>query len=302
MSESNVIIVGAGPAGMSAAIQLTRMGYSVIVFEKAVIGGLLKNARQIDNYLGLRAQSGKQLIDKFKEHLEHYQVLVIREKVSLVNYEETEARFIVQTPTQQFKSKYLIIASGTNALSHDLEKQIPKELRGIVHHEVHPLSQLRNEKVLIIGGGDAAFDYALNLSENQNDVTILHNTTQQRCLAEFKNQVLARPEISILADYEISDMQATPETMPPEATLVLQKDGGTTTLENINQIIIAIGRIPEKSFLSPDTASKWEKLEKNKLLFWAGDVKGGRNRQTAIACGDGIKAALEIDRKESENN
>jgi len=255
----NVAIIGSGPAGIACAIQLRRHGITPVIFEKNEIGGLLRNANFVENYPGYAdGITGKELITKFNNHLKKLNISPIFEEVIKVNF--TNEIFNIKTDNSTYTSKYLVIASGT----------VPKKLNieaNNVFYEICELYKhnLTHKKIVIIGSGDAAFDYALNIAENTDarEVVILNRSIKTKCLPLLKQRALENKKINYLENTELNENM------------------------EYDYILGAIGREPNDKIL---------RFAQNdvKNLFYIGDVKNGHFRQTTIAVGDGIKAAMEI--------
>ena len=160
-----VAIIGAGPAGIAAAVQLKQYGIDPLLFSDDLHGSLLKNAQRVDNYLGIDSGvSGVDLLRQFESHLKKHSIQKIQSKVQLLNYDIQNRSFSVKTDNGSYVADKIIVASGTK----------PKLLDDIFHADIEPylfydcfsLLQKRKKTIVIIGGGVVAFDNALNLSRN----------------------------------------------------------------------------------------------------------------------------------------
>jgi len=288
----DVLVIGAGPAGLAAALQLTRHGLHVSLLEGSRPGGLLWNARCVENYLGFfEGISGPDLARLFIRHTEHLPIKP--EKVMALTWEGNH--FQAKTTAAVYPARAAIIASGTSPrlLSGFA---ITDPLRDRVFYEVFPLLGITRRNVVIVGSGDAAFDYALNLSTN-NSVIILNRSAQVKCLPKLFEQVQADRNISYRPNCEIAQVTMGSqggmdvECSSPDGSIRLQAD----------YLIGAIGRQPQMDFITPSLAAQIVPLEQSGILHFAGDVKNGMCRQTAVAVGDGIRAAMLIHQHLMEN-
>ena len=282
--NKDVCIIGAGPSGVAAAIQLNRYNISPIILEKKRIGGLLNNANLIENYPGFPdGISGEKLCMLFTEQFNKCNINIINEEVMLLNFIDNE--FIIKTSNNVFNSKYLILASGTK---HRVFKdiKISKKAGAYIFYEVIEAKKFLNpvlrNNIGIIGAGDAAFDYALSLCSS-NKVFILNRSRRIKCLPVLKKQVDKTSSIKYIDNLKIKS------TKPADNGIILETNYSSLFF---NALIFAIGREPETGLL--ENKDWYSKDKKPSRLFLIGDVKNGLRRQTGIAVGSGINAAITI--------
>lgn len=284
----DVIVIGAGPAGLAAALQLQRFGFRSRLFERLRPGGLLWNANRVENYPGFyNGISGPELVKAFLKHTEH--LPITHEDVISLTWQE--GFFLAETSRELYQAKAAIIASGTKPRPLT-GLAIPETLRDRVVHEIVDLLDYSDKHLLIVGSGDAALDYALNLSR-RNSVIILNRSDQVKCLPKLFEQVQVNHNISYRPHTEITQLSTgldddmNVECSSPDGLIRLKAD----------MIIAAVGREPRLDFISPSLAARTVELKKSGILHFAGDVKNGICRQTAIAVGDGIRAAMLINQR-----
>lgn len=287
MTVKKVIVIGAGPAGLAAVIQLKRYGIDALLLEREAIGGLLRNANLVENYPGfVGGVSGIELVRLFAAQAEQTGVHVTFGDVVMLNY--IDDLFWVETAERVYKSKLVVVATGTRA-RRLTQAVIPEDVHDRVLYEVHPLSGVTGKHVAIVGAGDAAFDYALNLVRH-NQVSILNQSDHLKCLPLLWERAQMQPNIRYLEKYSITQVANSGKNRIqlscrcPDGDVVLRAD----------YLIGAIGRDPQLNFLSDEFRKQMDRLEKNGLLYLIGDVKNSIYRQTSIAVGDGVKAAMEI--------
>jgi thioredoxin reductase (NADPH) len=293
METEKTIIIGAGPAGIAAAIQLRRQGINPVIFEKSEIGGLLRNADLVENYPGFPGGiSGGHLVSLFKKQLRAQLLEVVFEEVTSLDFKD--GMFIVETPERVCHSRTVMVASGTKARKFT-DFEIPENVKARVFYEVYPVLEATGKKVVIVGAGDAAFDYALNLGK-RNEVVILNRGESVRCLPLLSERVkksggigyCKRTKIVNITDDSSEGLLL--ECTSPEKTSILGAD----------YLIFAIGRHPQLDFLSERLKGEIQKLESRGLLYFVGDVRNRTYRQTAIAIGEGIMAAMRTSGKLQE--
>ncbi len=256
MAEAKVAIIGAGPAGISAAVQLKRYKINSIIFEKRKIGGLVENAHRIENtMLFPNGISGKEFVKILEDYVKKYNLKIVYEEVKKVNKADN---FILKTKKGNYEFEYLIIATGTRP------KKLP--FRGIKYHvtEINPC-----KKLLIIGGGDIAFDYALSARKICKDITIL-----------YRSNIKALPVL-------VDEVNGKGIRVIKGEIKSIEDNIAITTIGKLqfDEILAAIGRVPNVEIVEGIASSK---------MFVIGDAKNGIYRQTSLAIADGVKVGMKI--------
>jgi thioredoxin reductase len=287
----DVVIIGAGPAGIAMAIQLKRQGIEPVILEQGEIGGLLKNANLVENYPGFPdGISGPNLVELFKSQLANAGVAVSSERV--LELEHEDGAFLTKTNRRTLRSSIVVIASGTKP-KRISEIRITDGIDDRTFYEVHPIRGIKNQKIAIIGAGDAAFDYALGLSQN-NEITILNRGEQDRCIQALRDRCMKSEAISYLTNVSVKEVTGKGDR------LLLSCLNGDSQKENqiwTDYLVIAVGREPCLDFLGAKLKRSLEDLTERNKLYLIGDVKNRAFRQTAICVGGGVKAAMQICRK-----
>jgi thioredoxin reductase len=288
MKKEDAAIIGAGPAGITTAIQLKRYGVHFLLFERERIGGLLWNAGLVENYPGFpNGVTGPKLIALMEKQMERIGVKARQEEVTRVDW--NGADFIVETQEAAYKAGIVVVATGTRA--RPIPEVVTAEARGRVFSEVHPLSGARRRRVAIIGAGDAAFDYALNLAKKRNYVTILNHGRDIKCLELLRERVAAEPAIEYRDGIAVRQIEA--DETATRLTVRYEAKGASGSIET-DYVLFAIGRDPNLDFLSERVRQQEAMLVTEGHLYFCGDTKNGLFRQTAIAAGDGLRAAMQI--------
>ncbi len=290
MKPDEPIIIGCGPAGMACAIQLRRYGMSPLVLEQRRPGGLLLNANFVENYPGFPyGIPGPKLVYRMWRQARHWGVHVVREQVQRVEWDQGRG-FVVISDRATRSSEYLVVASGTVAQS--LPERIQPKVRHRVYTEVWPLLKKRRQRVVIVGAGDAAFDYALNLTKGGNFVTILQRKESVKCLSLLLERAQQDPLISRWVGFTVREVR----DGRPDAPLVVEMEGpdGKPTTLAAEYVLFAIGRVLNLGFLGESVLEQQATLVAQGRLYLIGDVANGRLRQTAIAVGDGLRAAMQL--------
>lgn len=285
-----VTIIGAGPAGIAAAIQLQRSGIKFLLLEKNNIGGLLHEANLVENFPGIpKGVPGKTFAARLKRQLSAADINI--EKAQVLRLAYHDGCFMIQTEKRTITAGKVILACGTLPLppGPPLDRLQPQDR---IFNSVLPLLKTKQKTIAIIGGGDAAFDYALNLAK-KNKVHILHRSDKPRTLPVLLSRCRQHHNIII---HENSRLTSVSIREGAKGIILKTLDPLSSKKNEIvcHLILTAIGRVPALHFLDPDLRAAIAELELQKKIFLAGDVGNGRFRQAIIAAADGLRAAMEI--------
>ena len=284
-TREEVTIVGGGPAGMAAAIQLRRHGIDGLLVERRALGGLLWNANRVENYPGFPGGiPGPDLVSLFERQVHEAGCRVAFEELRSLGRED--GVFTLETGKRRFSSDVVVVATGT----------YPRRFRpceGVqsdrILYEVCPLLDTRGAAVAIIGAGDAAFDYALTLAE-RNRVMILNRGTRTRCLRLLFERAGNNTAINYRERTVVSRVRE-----DPNGGLVLEGEGGGGTFEmHVDYLLCAVGREPRRVLLSSFSEQEREALHEAGRLYTIGDAKNKNLRQVGISVGDGVRTAMSI--------
>jgi thioredoxin reductase (NADPH) len=288
-----VIIIGAGPGGLATSLQLKRYGINPLIFERNKIGGLLYNANLVENYPGFPGGiSGPDLVRLFEQQVRVHSLQVKSESVEELTYRD--GVFQVVTSDQVFQARILVIATGTKPRKF-IDFEVPAAVKERVFYEVYPVLDLKDQSIAIVGAGDAAFDYALNLGV-RNHVLVLNRAEKITCLPLLWERTKDMPNISYHPNTTISRLETTPGL---DMSLDCITPDGPESIP-VDVLIGAIGRDAQLDFVSGQFSKKAIQLVSHGDLYYVGDVANGLFRQTAIAVGDGILAAMKIYRRLKE--
>jgi thioredoxin reductase (NADPH) len=284
-TRKNIVIVGAGPAGIAASIQLKRMGHEPLLLERDRVGGLLWNANRVENYPGFpRGISGPRLIHLFEQQLHFFEIKP--EIAHIHNILNEEGKFLLQTDQKNIYSYFVVIATGTRP--KDIPLDLPTHVRLRLHQDLRNLLDLRGKHILVIGAGEAAIDQAINLSQH-NRVTIINRKAQWKAFPRLVEWVESIPQITCIHNTSVYNIAMQTEGIYESRSIMIADaiENETHQLKiEADEVLFAIGRDPETEL--------YKGLIINQHLFFCGDVQNANFRQVSIAVGDGIKAAMKI--------
>jgi thioredoxin reductase (NADPH) len=288
MNLQSVAIIGAGPSGIAMGIQLKRYGMEAVIFEKDQPGGLLKNANLVENYPGFPGGiSGPELVELMVNQFMDSRITLIPEEVTSLDFKGDA--FVLRTSKRRYQFQWVAVASGTRPIKAS-KAEVSTRAEQVIHYEVYPILKEKWKKIVIIGAGDAAFDYALNLAW-QNEVTILNRTASLAALPVLVERARNHPNITYQQNIAISSMDL--DKSGSRVDLLCTSPAGMRKIST-DHLIFAIGREPSTQYFSKTVLDGKEQLISGGRLFMIGDVKNEIFRQTAIAVGDGVLAAMKL--------
>lgn len=288
MDDARVVVIGAGPAGLAAAMQLQRQGQQPVVLEAEHPGGLLRNANLVENYPGFPGGiSGPELVRLFVDQARELDVDINSARVSKLSVRE--GCFQIESTQGSLAAEIAVLATGTEPKPLTEVHFDPSARRDLYYHVV-PLVERRGQRILIIGAGDAALDYALNLSRH-NRVVIFNRGTRVKGLGLLWERIQRVPNIEYRDRHQVREVQ---RTAGGKLQVLAECERKRVSLE-VDAVLAAVGRQPALSYLDPALRDRLSVYRRQGRIYLIGDLRNQLCRQTAIAVGDGIKAAMEIE-------
>jgi len=293
----DLIIIGGGPAGITAGIYAARQKLNILLITKDFGGQLNKKAIDISNYPGLDGISGLQLVQKFQAHLEKQKIDVEKDEVGKI--EKTKKGFSVLTESKKtFKSKTVIIASGVDP--RPLEVPGEKEFigKGVSYCAICDGPMFKDKTVAVIGGGNSAFETAIFLSKIAKKIYILEYNPKVNAFKDNQEAVKKMGKAEIITNAALQKIEGNNFVNSITYQDRITKQEKTLKVEGV---FVEIGYQPATSFVKglvdfnerDEIKVDFETCKtKTPGLFAAGDVNVGRYKQVITACGEGAKAAL----------
>jgi len=293
----DLIIIGGGPAGITAGIYATRQKLNTLLITKDFGGQVARKAVAIENYPGFEEISGLELIQKFEKHLRKQKIDVERDEV--IKLKKIGKNFLVFTKSKnRFESKTVIIASGADPRPLEVPGEKKFIGRGLSYCTACDAPLFNNKTVVVIGGGNAGFEAALALTHWVKKIYILEYSLKVGADEINQERVKKTGKVKIINSVILKEIKG--EKFVNSIIYQDRKNGENITLP-IEGVFVEIGSQPATSFVK-DLVNFNEKDEiivgpktsqtKTPGLFAAGDVDDVPYKQIVIAAGEGAKAAL----------
>lgn len=290
----DLIIIGSGPAGLSAAVYGRRAGFSTLVIEKnPMSGGQVLNTYEVDNYLGLPGINGFDMGMKFREHAEKMQAEFM--EADVLGVEDMGDYKLVKTTDGDYEAKAVIIASGASHSHLGVPGEEELSGMGVSYCATCDGAFFRGKTVAVIGGGDVAVEDAIFLARACEKVYLIHRRDSLRAAQSLQDTMLALPNVEVCWNSVVESING--EGRVNSITLV-HKNGGTKSELAVQGVFIAVGIKPNsESFINNIAAD-----EKGYLIagedcatsmpgvFAAGDIRTKKLRQIVTAVADGANA------------
>jgi thioredoxin reductase (NADPH) len=299
-SHAKVVILGSGPAGLTAAIYAARANLEPIVISGYTPGGQLMITSDVENYPGFpEGIQGPELMQKFREQAERFGTRFV--DVDLEHVDLSGRPFRLWADGKEYTADSVIVATGASALWLGLENETRLRGRGVSACATCDGFFFRGKKVVVVGGGDTALEEATFLTRFANEVKLLHRRDTLRGSKIMQERALANPKISVAWNTEIADVLGDEKV----SGLVLRDtETGETREEPADGLFVAIGYKPNtdvfRDWLEVDDkgylVATDETHSKIDGVFIAGDVHDHRYRQAVTAAADGCKAAIDAER------
>jgi thioredoxin reductase (NADPH) len=303
----NLIIIGSGPAGLTAALYAARANINPLLIEGArsggIAGGQLMIAGKIENYPGFPQGDGPKLIQLIREQVNSYNVRVI--SADAVEADLQYRPFgILCSNGKRFEAHALIVATGSTARRLALESEEKFWGKGVSACAVcdGALPMFRNKALAVIGGGDTAAESALHLTQFGSKIYVIHHNDKLRASKIMQLRIVDNPKIEVLWNKTIVDFLGS--DVLNGLRLKDEKTGEVNEVE-VNGAFEAIGQIPNNSFLKnqlklDDSGHIWNQPESSLTsvegVFAAGDITDRKYRQAITASGRGCMAAIDAER------
>lgn len=294
----DTIIIGAGPAGMTAALYAARSNLKVALLERGIYGGQMNNTAEIENYPGYARISGPELAEKMFEPLENLGVEHLFGQVEKIE-DQVEYKKII-TEDEVFETKTVILASGANHRHLGVPGEEEYNSRGVSYCAVCDGAFFRDEHLLVVGGGDSAIEEAIFLTRFAKSVTIVHRRDQLRAQKLLQERAFANEKISFIWDSVVKEIKG--DDRKVTSVVFENVKTGQSSEADFGGVFVYVGLDPVSDFVKDlgicDEAG-WivtDQHMKTALdgIYAIGDVRQKDLRQITTAVGDGAVAGQEV--------
>jgi thioredoxin reductase (NADPH) len=293
--ETDLLIVGGGPAGLTAGIYAVRSGLRTAIVERDALGGQVATTPIVENYPGFTSVGGKSLVDIMVSHALQYVQIFQGEAVVDV---QAGPPFTVKTNRRQFQTKTILLATGASHRHLNIPGETRLSGRGVSYCSTCDGPLFKGKKVVMVGGGNSAVTEALHLFHMGIDVTLIHRRDKLRA-QEFLVQQMLNNNIPVLWNTEVKEIRGEQRV---NAILLFNNRTNKTSEFKIDGVFIAIGYTPAVELaqkmglkIKQDGYIKQDGKHRTSVpgVYSAGDVEGGY-KQIVTASGQGAEAAMTI--------
>ncbi|MCS7114815.1 MAG: thioredoxin-disulfide reductase [Nitrososphaerota archaeon] len=298
MENWDLIIIGAGVAGLTAGIYGVRSGLKTLIMEEKMAGGTVVNAPIIENYPGFERISGMELAQKIAAQCRSLGA-AIREFEKVVSLNLNGEDKIVKTDKGVYRAKAVIIASGTSHRELGVPGEAEFKGRGVTHCGICDGPLFKGKRVLVVGGGNSAVATALYLSDIVSEVKVVHRRSSFRAEEALVKALIGKSNVEVLWNTELKEIKG--EKLVSKAVLYNNKTGEIKEMP-VEGIFVQVGEVPnsqlareagvevdENGYIKVDIHQQTNILG----VYAAGDVTNHPFKQVGTAVGQGITAAME---------
>lgn len=294
----DVIVIGSGPGGMTAALYAARAGLSVAIIEQGIPGGQMNNTEMVENYPGFVSILGSELGQKMFENVKNEQVENIYGIVTGI--EEAEGHKVIKTTDNEYHARAVIIATGSTHRMLEVPGEEEFAGRGVSYCAICDGAFFRNKEIVVIGGGDSAVEEGIYLAGLAKHVTIVHRRDELRAIPLLQNRAFANDKIDFVWNAQTKAIEG--DEMKVTQVRYLDKETGEEKTLPADGVFIYVGLLPNSDpFLNLGITDENGWIVTNEDMstavpgiFAIGDVRQKHLRQITTAVGDGAMAGQAV--------
>ncbi len=299
----NVVIIGSGPAGLTAALYAARADLEPIVFEGPEPGGQLMQTTDVENYPGYpEGVLGPKMMEDFRKQAQRFGADCRYGYVTDIEFDKRPYKLTVDEETEVF-AKSIIISTGAEAKWLHLESEQRLRGKGVSACATCDGAFFRNEHVIVVGGGDTAMEEATFLTKFASKVTVVHRRDELRASKVMQKRAFADEKIEFMWNSELIEVLG--DQVVEGVKIKNRNTGDVTTLEDVTGVFVAIGHKPNtdlfKGVLTMDDVGYIQTKGQSTVtdlpgVFASGDAMDPVYRQAVTAAGTGCRAAIDAER------
>lgn len=296
----DTIIIGSGPAGLSAAIYAVRAKLHMLVLEQNYIsGGQVVDTYEVDNYPGLMGITGMELGQKLREHAEKLGAEFLRTRAKKITKTE-DGNWMIECKKETYETKTVILATG----AHHRKLEVPGEEEyagmGVSYCATCDGAFYKGREVVVVGGGDVALEDAIFLARVCKKVYLVHRRDKLRGAKILQEKLLSLPNVELILESVVIEIKGEDQVQCVQVEHVREK---TRRIFNVDGIFIAVGIVPDSGLAQELVALdeggyvKSDETGKTSMpgIFVAGDVRTKQLRQIVTAAADGANAIASVE-------
>lgn len=295
----DVVIIGGGPAGLSAAVYAKRAGLNALTVESSPIcGGQVMNTYEVDNYLGLQGISGMELSNKFREHADALGCEIKTDNI--IKITKLEGGYILEGENGSYRTLAIIMAMGAKHSKLNVPGEEELAGMGVSYCATCDGAFFKGRKVAVVGGGDVAVEDAIFLARACSEVYVIHRRDSLRAAKMLQEKLLSLPNVHMVWDSVVESING--EDQVESVSIKNKKTEETSTIE-VNGVFVAIGIVPQSELIKGmvDLDEKGYVMSGDQCitrtpgLFVAGDLRTKKLRQIITAVADGANAVNSLE-------
>jgi thioredoxin reductase (NADPH) len=299
MEPYDVVIIGAGPAGLAAAVYTGRARLNTLILEKGMPGGQILMTDFVENYPGFpEGMVPFELMEKFRKHAEKFGAKIETDEANKIKKQDD--LWHVVGNKGEYPARAVIVATGSNYRKLGLPGEGKFTGRGVSYCATCDGAFFKDKDIAVVGGGDNALTEALFLTKFCRSLKLIHRREQLRAIKILQERIFANDKIEVVYDSVVEEING--EESIESLTLKNVKDNSTSTLK-IDGLFISIGMDPNTEFVKELLdINEWGEIKVKQAMetsqpgiFAAGDVTDACPEQMATAVGTGVAAALSVD-------
>ncbi|UCD70625.1 MAG: thioredoxin-disulfide reductase [Syntrophobacterales bacterium] len=304
----DVVIVGGGPAGLTAGLYASRARLNTLLLEGISVGGQMMTTDIVENYPGFpQGISGADLTAIMEEHAKRFGLMT--EMGEVIGLELTSGEKLVKTVDREYRAEAIIICTGTEYRKLGIPGEAKFTGRGVSYCATCDGAFFKDNKIVVVGGGDSALTEALFLTKFAKEITIIHRRDALRATKIYQERAFSNPKINFLWNSVVEEIKG---NQTVESILVKNVTSGEVSEVPTEGVFMFVGIEPKTAFLRGVVEldeSGYILVDENNLqtsvdgIFAAGDARKKMLRQVATAVGDGATAAFAVEKylEEREN-